>query len=208
MARRAKPENFQGTFGTADNYNSAVLNRKYTAKELRSEYRKMRKEAKGRIKELKKEGFEDSPVLENKEYLDENPSNLTKRELAYYLSYTASFLNSDLSTTDGQKRQRESIIQTFHDMGYKNIDSKNFDRFGKYMNKMRTYIKNKIYGSDEIVEMYDKAQENNISIANLEKNISFFMENADAIDELGLNPDRKRAYTKNEIEKIMAKRGY
>ena len=65
---------FSGNFGDIDNYNSISLN-KYTVKELRKEYRKLRKEAKERLKELSESEFSDSKLLENKEFLLENPSN-------------------------------------------------------------------------------------------------------------------------------------
>lgn len=204
---KAKPQNFEGNFGDINAYNSVVLKRKYTVKELRSEYRKMRNEAKSRIKDIKHSGYGDSQVLENKDFLDKNPSNLTKRELASYLSYTASFLNSDLSTVEGQQRQRESVIDTFHQMGYENISASNFDEFGKFMKRMHTYIKNKVLSSDTVVDMYDTAKEKNISVRNIERNYKFYSEHLDEIQELELNPDRKRKYTARELEKILERRG-
>lgn len=202
---RANTENFSGTFGDINNYNSVVLRRKYTVKELRSEYRKLRKEAKARIKAIEKAGYGDSQVLENKEFLEENPSRLNKRELSSYLSYTASFLNSDLSTVEGQERQRQGVIETFHDMGYTAIDAKNFDEFGKFMKRMHTYIKNKVISSDVVVDLYNTAKEQNISVRNIERNYEWYAENLEDIKELELNPDRKRKYTATELKKILSR---
>lgn len=202
---RINVENFTGTFGTLDDYNSVILKRKYTVKELRKEYRKMRKEAKKRIKQIKEVGYGDSQIIENKEYLDKNPSNLSKRELASFLSYTASFLNSDLSTVEGQERQRQGVIETFRDMGYTAIDAKNFDEFGKFMKRMHTYIKNKVISSDVVVDLYNTAKEQNISVRNIERNYEWYAENLDDIKELELNPDRKRKYTATELKKILAR---
>lgn len=203
---KSKPQNFTGSFGDINSYNSVILKRKYTAKELRSEYRKMRNEAKKRIKEIKSKGYGDSQVLENKEYLEKNPSDMTKRELAHYLSYTASFLNSDLSTVEGQQRQRESVIETFHQMGYENISASNFDEFGKFMKRMNVYIKNKVLSSDTVVDMFDTAIAKNISLRNIERNYRFYADYLDEIQELELNPNRKRKYTARELERILEKR--
>lgn len=202
---RVNSENFSGTFGDINNYNSVVLRRKYSVKELRSEYRKLRKEAKARIKAIQKAGYGDSQVLENKEYLDENPSRLNKRELSSYLSYTASFLNSDLSTVEGQERQRQGVIETLHDMGYTAINAENFDEFGKFMKRMHTYIKNKVIQSDAVVDLYNIAKEKNISVRNIERNYEWYMENIEDVENLELNPDRKRKYTATELKKILAR---
>lgn len=199
----SKPQNFTGEFGDINSYNSVILKRKYTAKELRTEYRNLRNEAKKRIRELKRSGYSDSSVLENKEFLEKNPSSLTKRELASYLSYTASFLNSDLSTVPGQQKQREQVIGTFKQMGYNQINAKNFDEFAKFMKRMHVYIKNKVLTSDVVLDMYETAKEQNISLRNIERNYKFYEENLEEIKELNLNPNRKRKYTATELSRIL-----
>ena len=118
--------NLKGKFGDFSDYNSISLE-KYKAQELRSEYRKLRKEAKRRIKELSQSEFSDSKLLENKEYLyEEDPSLMTKRDLRHYLSAVAGFLNSDLSTVEGQRKRAERTIETLNDMGYENIDLESY----------------------------------------------------------------------------------
>lgn len=202
----AKKSKFQGEFGGINQYNQVVLRKAHTVKELRKEYQKLRKEAKERIKILKNSDFSTAQILENKEYLKKDPARMTKRELSASLSYTASFLSTDLSTVEGQKQYRENVIQTFKDMGYTEINDKNFKEFDKFMKDSAVYIKNQIIGSPELLEMFQKAKENNISIANMKKNLTFYREHMEEIEELDLNSDRKRKYTMNEIEKIFKKR--
>lgn len=196
---------FSGSFGDVNDYNSVILRRKYSAKELRDEYRKMRKEAKERIKELKSSGYEDAQILDNKDYLQKNPSNMTKRELASYLSYTASFLNSKYSTIEGQEERRKGVLQAFYDMGYTNINAKTINSFGKYMDRMRVYVESKVISSDVLLDVYDTAIGTNISMKNVERNIEFYAENIDSIKDLNLNPERKRKYTATELRKKLSK---
>jgi len=204
MGRKTK---FQGTFGDINKYNQVVLRKSHTVKELKSEYRALRKEAKQRIKQLQKSDFSSAQILENKEYLKKDPSKLNKRELSAYLSYTASFLNTDLSTIEGQKEYRANVIQTFQDMGYTEITDETFKEFDKFMKKSSVYIKNNIIGSPELLEMFQKAKENNISIANLQKNLTFYRDRMEDIETLDLNTERKRAYTATELKRILEKRG-
>lgn len=196
--------NFNGDFGDIDNYNSISLN-KYTVEDLRKEYRKLRKEAKERIKELSKSEFSDSKLLENKEFLLENPSYMSKRDLRHNLSAVAGFLNSELSTVEGQRHRAERTIETLNDMGYNNINLHNYQQFGKFMDKMRVYVENNIIGSDRLLEIFDTAKEKNISISNVEKNIRFYDRNIDAIQDLNLNA--KKPYTTSSLQKILKSHG-
>ena len=203
---RAKPSNFTGSFGTVNDYNPYALQKRHTVKELRSEYRAMRREAKSRLSDLRNSEFSNAQVLENKEYLNKDPSNMTKRELANAMGYTAGFLNSDLSTIEGQAEYRENVIQSFADMGYDQINDANFSEFDRFMRKAAVYIKNKIIGSPDALEMYQKAKENNISVANMEKNMSWYYHHMDELEDLDLNTGRKRKYTTTQLERIINKR--
>lgn len=202
---RAKPSNFTGAFGDINAYNAFSLRKNYTVKELRAEYRAMRREAKDRIKQLKQSEFANAQVLEGKEYLNADPSRMTKRELAANMGYTAGFLNSDLSTVEGQANYRENVIQTFRDMGFNQINDKNFKEFDAFMKASSVYIKNKIIRSDVILEMFETAKERNISVANMKKNMLWYYNNLERIQDTSFNSNRKRKYTMRELERIFNK---
>ena len=198
--------NIKYNLGTPDHYNSVNL-KEHTVAELRKEYRQFRNEAKDRIRELKNAGYGDSKLLQNKKYLQQNPSTMNKQELVDALSYTESFIHSKLSTVEGQQLQRKSAVEKFQDLGYENITESNINSFGKFMDATKTLVKNNIIGSPELVELFDKAIQNNISTANLTKNITWYIDNIDNIESLDLNTERKRAYTKIQLERIFEKRG-
>lgn len=190
--------------GDDNHYNSISL-KQHTVAQLRKEYRRFRREAKLRIKELKEAGYENADILKNKEYLQKDPSIMRKDELTNYLTYANSFLNSKMSTPEGQEARIEKTVQKLQDLGYSNITKQKIDRFGKYMDNLRHMFISKILASDIALQAYDIAEEKNISIANLEKNILWYSKNLDEIEELDLNPNRKRAYTKTQLERALAR---
>lgn len=198
--------NIKYNLGTPDHYNSVNL-KEHTVAELRKEYRQFRNEAKARIQELKNAGYGDSKLLQNKEYLNINPLTMNKQDLVDALSYTESFIHSKLSTLEGQQLQRTRAVEKLKDLGYENITERNINSFGKFMDATKTLVKNNIIGSPDLLELFDKAVANNISIANLTKNITWYLDNIDNIESLDLNTERKKAYTKTQLERIFAKRG-
>lgn len=213
------PRKIRRSFGEHDDYNFFNLMRK-PEDELRAEYARMRTQAKRQITAIRKSPFRDSKIIQNKEYLDRDPANMTKADLAHYLSNLESFLSSKLSTVTGLRRQRQLSIERLHDRGYTFINPRNYAAFGKLMDDLRAFVNNNIITSDRILDVADNlatkrnirsldkisqiiqfALEQNISIANVQKNFSFYWDNIDDIADIGLNPERKKPYTRKEIEK-------
>lgn len=197
--------NFHSTFGDYDDYNTFNLEKKKWI-ELRKEFRKLRKEAKKRIEELKESEFADSKILENKEYLYEDVSNMTKDELVRYTAYTASFLASDLSTVQGQQTRLDNAIEKFHDLGYKNINKDNFKSFAQYMADLQPFIAAHIVGSETAVDLYDTAIEEDVS--NLKRNLtSFLSEQSKKIKDMSKSEMKNiHKYSSQELWDILQKR--
>lgn len=197
--------NFHSTFGDYDDYNTFNLE-KQKWRELRKEFRKLRKEAKKRIEELKESEFADSKILENKEYLYEDVSNMTKDELVRYTAYTASFLASDLSTVQGQQTRLDNAIEKFHDLGYENINKDNFKSFAQYMADLQPFIAAQIVGSETAVDLYDTAIEEGVS--NLKRNLtSFLSEQSKKIKDMSKSEMKNiHKYTSQELWGILQKR--
>lgn len=187
-----------------ENNDRFYLLKNYTKKELEKLYRQERNEAKSRIKALKDSEFSDSKILKNKEYLKEDPRKMTKLELAKNLSYTDSFNKSKLSTIEGQEEQKQNFIETMQTLGHK-INNDNYRQFVKYIQDSKAHIENYVLKSDDMVELYDFAQENNISPANVRKNFAWYMKNKEKIENLSLNVDRNKKYTITELKVRLAR---
>lgn len=214
------PRKIKRELGDHNDYNYFQLMNHNTEEQLRDEYKRMAKQAKRQITAIKKSPFKDNKIVEGKEFLSQNPDNMTKSDLAHNLSTLDSFLSSKLSTVTGLREQRKLSIERLHDRGYNFINTRNYKAFGELMDDMRAYINNNIITSqkvldavdnlvtkrnvknlDKITQVLQKAFENNISLANVQKNFGFYWENMDEISDLQLNPDRKRQYTKTELER-------
>lgn len=190
--------------GNRDHYNSVSL-KQHTVAQLKKEYRRFRKEAVSRIAQLKVMGYEDSDILKNKEYLNLDPSMMTKRELINYLTYTVSFVESKLSTVEGQQEREGKVYDKLRDLGYSHITKKTAHDLNDFMKKTKYLIDNKIYSSDTILALYDLSVEKNISRDNIIKNIDWYVTNMDRIEELELNAERQRPYTMTNLKRIFAR---
>lgn len=214
------PRKIKRNLGEHDDYNYFHLMINFSEEDLRREYSRMRTQAKRQITAIEKSPFKENKIIQNKEYLSINPDELSKQELAKHLSTTEAFLSSKLSTVTGLREQRKLSIERLHDRGYNFVNTRNYLAFGQLMDDMRAYMNNNIITSqkvldavdnlvskhnikrlDRITEVIQLALEHNISLANIQKNFGYYWDNIDEIGELGLNLDRKRKYTRTEIER-------
>lgn len=201
---------FRSTFGGYDDYNTFSLE-KHNVDDLRKEYRELRNEARYRIEQLKNSEFADSKILLNKEYLDVDPSKMSKDELVRMTAYTASFIASPQSTVAGQQERVHKAVETMNAKGYTKITENNFAEFGNYMDYLRTYMDNQILSSEKLVDIYealvneDKADNSlNVTMVNIKRNMDFYVKNAENIERLDLDPNRKRKYTARELRKKLS----
>ena len=199
--------NFQGTFGDYDEYNTFNLEKKKWS-ELRKEFRILRKEAKQRIKALEKSEFSESKILQNKEYLLEDVSNMTKDELVRNIAYTASFLASDLSTLQGQESRAERVLEKFHDLGYHSLGREDLKPLFKFIDALEPYMNSKIMGSPEEIDLYQRAKESGVSIDKLTKSLTHFLsEQQKQMKDMPKDEFKQlHKYTYDELWNILSKR--
>lgn len=213
---------YSGAFGSFDDYNTFAL-KKHTVAELRKEYRKVRREAKARIKAMQDAGFGDARILQNKEYLKKDPSYMRKADLIDSLVYTVSFIGTDRSTPKGYQDRIDKTIEKMQALGYKGINKKNYKEFGQYMDDMRAFIDAQILTSKRAVKLFEKASqaavpdsardivglgiEKNISLSSIEKNMDFYRQYQGEIQSIYLNPNRAKPYSTREVEKILKRKG-
>lgn len=213
---------YTGAFGSFDDYNTFAL-KKHTVAELRKEYRKVRREAKARIKAMQDAGFGDARILQNKEYLKKDPSYMRKADLIDSVVYTVSFIGTDKSTPKGYQDRIDKTIEKMQALGYKGINKKNYKEFGQYMDDMRAFIDAQILTSKRAVKLFEKASqaavpdsardivglgiEKNISLSSIEKNMDFYRQYQGEIQSIYLNPDRAKPYSTREVEKILKRKG-
>ena len=120
----------------------------------------------------------------------------------------------------GLRRQRALTIESLKSSGVRGINKQNFAQFTQFMNKTQIFREayipypKRAKGSEARdaarqirPRMFSLMEKGNISEAAIMKEFQFFRDNLDKIEKLArsgsLNQDRKRAYSANEIRKML-----
>lgn len=207
--------------GDPEDYNPITLSR-LPESELRAEYTRLRRTAQDRIRRIEKSSdFGDSPIVtNNKSWLSVPPSEIPAAELPSVLSRVESLLEAKTGSLTGLRRQRALTIESLKSSGIHGINNKNFGAFTQFMNKTQAFREayipypKRAKGSEARdaarqvrPRMFSLMQKGNISEAAIMKEFQFFRDNLDKIEKLvrsgSLNRDRKRAYSANELRKML-----
>lgn len=207
--------------GDPEDYNPITLARRPES-ELRQEYTRLRRTARDRMRRIEKStDFGDSPVVSNnKAWLDVPPSEIPAADLPSVLSRVESLLEAKTGTLTGLRRQRALTIESLKSSGVRGINNQNFGAFTKFMNKTQSFREayipypKRAKGSEARdaarqirPRMFTLMQKGNISESAIMKEFQFFRDNLDKIEKLvregSLNQDRKRAYSANELRKML-----
>lgn len=207
--------------GDPEDYNPITLSRRPES-ELRAEYTRLRRTARDRIRRIERSSdFADSPIVtNNRAWLEVPPSEIPAADLPSALSRVESLLEARTGSLTGLRRQRALTIESLKASGVRGINTKNFSEFTQFMNKTQIFREayipypKRAKGSEARdaarqirPKMFSLMQKGNISEAAIMKEFQFFRDNLDKIEKLvrsgSLNPGRKRAYSANELRKML-----
>lgn len=207
--------------GDPEDYNPITLSRR-AEPELRAEYTRLRRTARERLRRIERSSdFGDSPIVtNNRAWLDVSPSAIPAADLPSALSRVESLLEARTGSLTGLRRQRALTIESLKASGVRGITTKNFSEFTQFMNKTQIFREayipypKRAKGSEARdaarqirPRMFSLMETGNISEAAIMKEFQFFRDNLDKIEKLArsgsLNQDRKRAYSANEIRKML-----
>lgn len=127
-------------FGDAGDY-IPYNTRRYSDEDVRREYQRLRKIAKGRISRLEMSEFSKSQsVLEHKErYPTMRELKGNMRELRFQLYDLRRFLDSGYSTVSGQKAIKKQRVETLQARGW-NVTAENYNSFITFMEYAKAYF--------------------------------------------------------------------
>ena len=216
-----KSKSIKYNLGDPEDYNPITLSR-LPESELRAEYTRLRRTARERLRRIEKSSdFGDSPIVaNNRAWLDVEPSKIPAADLPSALSRAESLLEAKTGSLSGLRRQRALTIESLKSSGVRGITTKNFSQFTQFMNKTQIFREayipypKRAKGSEARdaarqirPRMFSLMEKGNISEAAIMKEFQFFRDNLDKIEKLvrsgSLNQDRKRAYSANEIRKML-----
>lgn len=149
-----------------------------TEKEMRKEYSRLRKVARGRLRTL-----ENSEIGRRsntwRRFTDEFPSGRgkSKAEVAHRLSNVYYFLSLQESSVTGLKKIRDTFIETMHDSGYTWINKDNYYDFIEFMDTVKSYYDTVTYDSDRAVDVFDVMTQAGFSADDLKNDFDWWFEN-------------------------------
>lgn len=134
------------------------------AKEIRQDYKELRKLANRRLERFKGTEWEDSKQYKRNAGRYKKLSEIkSDRELAYLLTDLQRFTSSDTSTVRGLARHRNATIETLREHGYDFINRNNIRAFGDYMEQLRAKGIARLYDSARLADVFETAEKKRVS---------------------------------------------
>lgn len=145
--------------------------------ELKKEYTRLRNIANKRIARVESSEFAfPTELARYKDRFQTSFKDLTDSQLRQRLSELQRFLDSKRSTVTGLRESVTKSIQTLNDFGLTNINEKNLDLFGQFMETVRERNADKIFGSDAAAEFFNENNDRGLSVSDLAKSFARYAE--------------------------------
>ena len=170
-----------------------------TTKEVRKTYSELRKVATLRQKRLGKV-FPESSFVKNKKWWNfPTTKSMSDKKVREALANVSTFLTNPLTTVKEQRKQIKEFNERIFNKYHIDIPEKDIPEFADFLDELRARYGAKMVDSARVAEAFQMIQKKNISMENVKKEFSFYMEHMTDFDKLKLNPDRKRKYTSTEL---------
>lgn len=179
--------------------NAKELETKYTYRQLRKMYQAAAQQARAAYKAVKAAYPGSAPEKlykgDFKSFTTISKKGMKKADLAKQLASTQRYLSSRFSSVEAYEQYRESAIDTFKSHGYDFVNEDNFNEVQEFMKDMTERGLKGIYGSDQILTAFNRANERGLSEKQLAQNIEYWSKNAADV-EAGRRSGKLRVYSK------------
>ena len=172
---------FQFSYPYASYMDVSLMRETKTKKELLAEYKAMRDEANRRLRGLEKYKWtqESQAYQYNKDRFKGGVSRLTKEQLSKQMREAAIFLGSQTSTVQGQRRQRDRMLDTFRESwGLEFLNRRNVADFVRFLGAARAHFGAAHYSMDEVEALFKTARREKLDMDEIERNFSNFADRA------------------------------
>ena len=172
---------FSFSYPYASYMDVSLMRETKTKKELVAEYKAMAAEANRRLRGLEKYKWTTASQAYqyNKDRFRGGVSRLTKEQLAKQMREAAIFLGSQTSTVQGQRRQRDRMLDTFRESwGLDFLHRGNVADFVRFLGAARAHFGAAHYSMDEIEALFKTARREKLDMDKIENNFAQFAERA------------------------------
>ena len=156
-----------------------IANSSITTAELRRQYSKQAYVARQRLGKIEA-AFGSKAEIVQRRAGDFRPlkelGNLNRQQLAQELSSTQKFLASGSSRVKEYGQVRQNIIDSFNENGYEFVNESNLDDLYQFLEDARARHLGSMYGSDQLIETWNRAQKRGMTPEQLLGNIEYWAE--------------------------------
>lgn len=172
-------------------YQPQALQDRYSEKELRNEYSRLRSVARKRLERFEGSEFEDSNVYRyNKGKYVTLYQVSNKGELVHLLSDVARFLTAEGGSVSGQRAIRNKSISTWNEKGYTWINKSNYAAFARFLEFSRDFVGQPYM--EKAAELFRRADDQGVPVEQIKSNFEWYWENFDQDSSEMPTPPKKR----------------
>lgn len=157
-----------------------IANSSMTTAELRRQYSKQAYVARQRLGKIEAAFGSNAEIVQRRagdfQPLSKLPKNMTRQQIANELSSTQKFLASGSSRVSEYGQVRQNIINSFQENGYEFVNESNLDSLYQFLEDARARHLGSMYGSDQLIETWNRAQKRGMTPEQLLGNIEYWAE--------------------------------
>lgn len=180
-----------------------IANSSMTTAELRRQYSKQAYVARQRLGKIES-AFGSKAEIVQRRAGDFRPlkelGDLNRQQLAQELSSTQKFLASGSSRVKEYGQVRQNIIDSFNENGYDFVNESNLDDLYQFLEDARARHLGSMYGSDQLIETWNRAQKRGMTPEQLLGNIEYWAEKPRNSLRIYANKSTSRADFEEESE--------
>ena len=181
-----------------------IANSSVTTAELRRQYSKQAYVARQRLGKIEA-AFGSKAEIVQRRAGDFRPlkelGDLNRQQLAQELSSTQKFLASGSSRVREYGQVRQNIIDSFNENGYDFVNESNLDDLYQFLEDARARHLGSMYGSDQLIETWNRAQKRGMTPEQLLGNIEYWAEKPRDSLRIYASKSTSRADFEKESEK-------
>lgn len=156
-----------------------IANSSMTTAEIRRQYSKQAYVARQRLGKIEAAYGSKAEIVQRRagDFLPlKELGNLNRQQIAQELASTQKFLASGSSRVKEYGQVRQNIIDSFNENGYDFVNESNLDDLYQFLEDARARHLGSMYGSDQLIETWNRAQKRGMSPEQLLGNIEYWAE--------------------------------
>lgn len=181
-----------------------IANSSLTTKEIRRMYSKQAYVARQRLAKIENKFGKNAEIVQRRSG-DFQPlgklGTMTRQQIANELSSVQKFLASGSSRVREYGKVRQDIINSFQENGYEFVNESNLDSLYQFLEDARARHLGSMYGSDQLIETWHRAQKRGMTPEQLLGNIEYWAEKPRKSMRIYASKSTSRADFEKESEK-------